>query len=316
MPINVHLPQCLDSIIYDKFKAVYEPRPLDVVSNLYQPYDFVKLYLGTYFPRSFAEAYCIMLKLLQNPRYKAVISQIESINILDFCCGTGGEIFGMICVLCSSFPNLKRINIDAIDGNVDALRYLYHLQEALKTSGNIRVELYITPLCLSVETEQDMADLIKMLNMRYHYILSFKALNEFVQKNTLSNENVYGKITAFLLPLLMSNGSFILSDVTSKHCDKYYPELMNKGINDALRVNPNYKSIIPYSCYYMEAQCVEGCYMQDMFMVSHSRKEKDKTKVAYRILCNKDFADAVMTGTCQSICKVVDYSADKSAPYR
>ena len=41
-----------------------------------------------------------------------------------------------------------------------------------------------------------------MLNLRYHFILSFKAFNEFVQTGIFPNENVYAKITNHFLPLL------------------------------------------------------------------------------------------------------------------
>ena len=66
MAINVKLPQWLDTIIYDKYEAIFEPCPLDVVYNPDQEFEFVKVYLGTYFPRSFAEAVAITCKLVQN----------------------------------------------------------------------------------------------------------------------------------------------------------------------------------------------------------------------------------------------------------
>ena len=54
---SVQLPEWLDDIIYNEFGAVYEPRPQDVEYNPDQQFEFVQLYLGTYFPRSYAEAY-------------------------------------------------------------------------------------------------------------------------------------------------------------------------------------------------------------------------------------------------------------------
>lgn len=317
MAINVNLPQWLDLIIYDKYGAVYEPRPLDVVYNPDQSYDFVKLYLGTYFPRSFAEAYCIILKLFQNTKYKEAIYKIEEINIFDFCCGTGGEIVGIITILQQLHPGLKRINIDAVDANPDSIRFLYHLIKEMDCVGTLKVELHINPICLFIDTGQDFEDLIKMLNMRYHYILSFKALNEFVQKKSFLEENIYSKVANYFLPLLSPYGSLILSDVTTKLDDRYlfYPELLNEGINESLRINTAYKSIVPYSCYYMESKC-KGCYMQDIFTVTHSRKKLDRTKVAYRILCNTDFADFIMVDMKQNNCRAINPYADKFAPYR
>lgn len=317
MALNVNMPEWLDFIIYDKYEAVYEPRPQDVVYNPDQPYDFVKLYLGTYFPRSYAEAYSILLKLFQNIKYKDAIQQVEEINILDFCCGTGGELVGMIIALQLLHPNLKRINIDAVDANPDAIRVLYHLAEDLKGVDDIKIEFYIQPMCLFVETEQDFEDFIHMLNRKYHYILSFKALNEFIQNKSFWKENIYSKVSGYFLPLLLSNGALILSDVTTKLDDIYlfYPQLMNKGINEALRRNRAYKSIVPHSCYYMEDKC-EGCYMQDVFTITHSRKQMDRTKVAYRVICHADFANSIMDGIRHNNCRAVNRLADKFEPYR
>lgn len=313
----MRLPQWLDSIIYDKYGAVFEPCPQDVVYNPDQPYDFVKLYLGTYFPRSFAEAYYIAAKLFMNPEYKNSLQRIEEINLLDFCCGTGGEVFGMILALQSQLPNLKRINIDAVDANPYAIRILYHLVEELDKIDIIKIQIHITPQCRFIETNQDLEDMINFLNVKYHFILSFKALNEFVQKDTFPGENIYSKIVTCFLPLLSSYGILVLSDVTTKLNDRYlfYPELMNIGINEVLRKNTAYKSIIPYACYYMENEC-KGCYMQDIFRVSHSRKVLDRTKIAYRVLCHSDFADSVMVNIKRTSCKAINPCADKFAPYR
>lgn len=119
------------------------------------------------------------------------------------------------------------------------------------------------------------------------------------------------------MPLLLSNGALILSDVTTKLDDIYlfYPQLMNKGINEALRRNRAYKSIVPHSCYYMEDKC-EGCYMQDVFTITHSRKQMDRTKVAYRVICHADFANSIMDGIRHNNCRAVNRLADKFEPYR
>jgi len=316
MTKHIILPQWLDKIIYEKFEAIFEPRPHDVVYNPEQPYDFVKLYLGTYFPRSFAEACCIVERLLGNIRYAEALHKIEEISILDFCCGTGGEIFGMIYTLQSHLPNLKRIIIDAVDANPDAVRFLYHLTEEIKNEDAVTVEISINPQCLFIESNQDIEDLINMFNNKYHFILSFKALNEFIQNNTFPDENIYYKIANHLLPQLAPHGLLILSDVSTslKDSNLYYPEVMNKGINNLLRLNLDYKSIIPHVCYYKERNC-KGCYMQEIFTVSHSRKENDRTKIAYRVLCWADFADSIMLDVKHDTCKAINSFANKFSPY-
>lgn len=203
---NKDLPKWLDKIIYTDFGAIFEPHPQDVVYNPDQPYEFVKIYLGTYFPRSYAEAFCIVNNLFENEKYLSSIYTLEEVNILDFCCGTGGEIIGLIDVLQSKLPNLKRINIDAFDANPDAIRFLYHLIESVINSGNIRIEINTNPQGLFVSSEQELSDLVNLTNVRYHFIVSFKALNEFIQHSTFKDKNVYSLISSYFLPLLSDVG--------------------------------------------------------------------------------------------------------------
>lgn len=311
------IPGWLDKIIYKDFEAIFEPRPQDVVYNPDQPYEFVRVYLGTYFPRSYSEAFCIVNNLLENRNYHARITALEEINILDFCCGTGGEIVGLIDVLQSNLPNLKRINIDAFDANPDAIRFLYHMMEAVAESDHVRVSININPQGLFVSSEQELADLVNLTNVQYHFVVSFKALNEFVQHNTFANKNVYSLVSSYFLPLLSDVGVFILSDVTTRLNDSasFYPQILNAGINSIINSNKNeFKTLYPYPCYFHELAC-NGCYMQDVFTVSHSRKKNDVSKVVYRIICRKNFADAVVASEYHHSCRNNNPLADKKLPY-
>lgn len=311
------LPKWLDKIIYTDFEAIFEPRPQEVVYNPDQSYEFVRIYLGTYFPRSYAEAFCIVNNLLENSNYLSNVYTLEEVNILDFCCGTGGEIIGLIDVLQSKLPNLKRINIDAFDANPDAILFLYHLTESVVESGNIRVDININPQGIFVSSEQELSDLVNLTNVQYHFIISFKALNEFIQHGTFANKNVYSLISSYFLPLLSDVGVLILSDVATKlnNSELFYPQILNAGINSFINsCNNEFKTLYPYPCYFYEKTC-NGCYMQDIFTVSHSRKRNDVSKVAYRIISRKSFADTIITSDVNQSCKKNTPLADKKLPY-
>lgn len=313
---SVILPIWLDKIIFDDFEAVYEPRPMEVVYNPDQPYEFIKLYLGTYFPRSFAEVYSILASLMTNDNYKQSLYNLQEINVLDFCCGTGGEIIGLLVALSENLPNLKRVNINAYDANPDAIRFLYHLTESVERAPEFRLEIHINPQCIYVESEQEIQEVINVSNMQYHFMMSFKAINEFVQHGTFNGNNPYELIASYFSPLLKTNGIFIISDVTTKvdNGTLYYPQMMNSGINRFLKNSQQYKSIVPSACYHYEDQC-SGCYMQDIFYVSHREKNNDISKIAYRIICNKSFAQEVMAGYPSKTCRAINPMADKNTPY-
>lgn len=316
MQNSVTLPQWLDNIIFNEYDAVYEPRPEDVMSNADKDYDFAKLYLGTYFPRSYAEAYYIWGKLLENKNYYQVIDEYSELNILDFCCGTGGEIFGTISILHERLPNLRRIHIDAFDANPDYIRFLFHLNEKF----NDNIDIIINPQCFYIETEQNLRDIVNATNTLYHIVMSCKALNEFIQHDVFPNENIYEKIARTFLPCLDKNGLLLLSDLSHKDKKKgvFYPEIMNKGFNSLIRSDGSYKSLYPYPCFFHEHLC-SGCYMQDIVYVSHTHSgwDKDISKIAYRIIGKVNFVEKMMSGvSSQQLCRANFSNADKTIPYQ
>ncbi len=312
----VTFPLWLDKIIYEKYGAIYEPRPEQVMFNANKNFDFAKLYLGTYFPRSYAEAYYIFGKLLENKNIYHHFDDVEEMNVLDFCCGTGGEILGLVTILHEKLPKLKRIRIDAFDANSDYISFLFHLNQELRS--NINIDVYVNPQCLFIENEQNLNDIVDYTNNLYHIIMSCKALNEFIQHKVFPHDNIYRKIAETFFPCLTNDGVLLLSDLSHKNSELnvFYPEILNSGINSLLRSNKNYKSLYPYSCFFHEHIC-PGCYMQDIIYVTHSRKQIDVSKIVYRIIGKAEFVTKIMSGISSSQkCKAKNPQADKSLPYQ
>lgn len=56
----------LEKYIFDVLRGVYSPAYLEASSNLKNDEDDNKRYLGTYFPRTFVESYCIYKQLFSN----------------------------------------------------------------------------------------------------------------------------------------------------------------------------------------------------------------------------------------------------------
>lgn len=310
------LPKWLDRIIFEDFRAQYEPRPSEVVYNPDQPYDFVRIYLGTYFPRSYAEAFGITSHLLSINSFLQHYIELEEINLLDFCCGTGGEIIGAIYALQSKLPNLRIVNVDAFDANPNAIRFLYHLINAVNESQEIRIRINVNPQGIFIASEQEIVNIVQLTNVKYHFMMSFKAINEFIQHKTFAS-NAYELIASHLFPLLNKQGVFIMTDVTTKldNSPLYYPEVMNKGLNKYLKSSTLYKTIVPSACYTHERIC-PGCYMQDTYYISHSRKNQDLSKIAYRVVCKSEFADKIMNDMPLQQCRATIQQADKNLPYK
>ena len=112
------LPNWLDDLLFKNLKAKYCPSYVDM-TNIDDDRDKTLNYLGTYFPRSYSEAYCIFDSFFIN--FGNSYASKEELSIFDFGSGTGGEIFGLLVVLNEQCPKLKKIRIVALDGNKEAL---------------------------------------------------------------------------------------------------------------------------------------------------------------------------------------------------
>lgn len=285
------LPHWLDKKIFNDHQAIYAPEHERYEYNLDLNEEELKVYLGTYFPRSYAEMFCIADNLLQNKCLKKTLEQDE-INVLDYGCGTGGEILGLITAIGRHLPHTK-ISITAIDGNDGALAILKDLVEC-NPNKNIQVEL--STFRQTLGTIEDVEKLAFGKN-NYHFILCDKMVCELISKEVLPT-NAYAIMAKKLTAFLHENGLLIMLDVTTKdeHSGYFYPQLMNNAINDYVRKSRAIETLLPLSCACHDG-CRDFCFMQQTFSVSHSHKSNDESRVCYRVLCKKPLKTAVMQGT-------------------
>ena len=119
MQNNIVLPQWLDNLIFEQLGAKYCRSNADMTVIDWDKSDVLN-YLGTYFPRSYAESYCIFTEFFKS-HSEQYVSQSE-LSIFDFGCGTGGEIVGLLTALSECCPNVKKVRVVALDGNKNALQ--------------------------------------------------------------------------------------------------------------------------------------------------------------------------------------------------
>lgn len=284
------LPHWLDKKIFNDHQAIYAPEHERYEYNLDLNKEELKVYLGTYFPRSYAEMFCIVDNLMQNKCLKETMEQDE-ISVLDCGCGTGGEILGLITAIGRHLPHAK-INITAIDGNNGALAILKNLAES-NPNKNVQVELSTFNQTLS--TIEDVEKLA-FEKKNYHFVLCDKMVCELISKEVLPT-NAYAIMAKKLTTFLHENGLLIMLDVTTKdeRSGYFYPQLMNSAINDFVRKSSTIETLLPLSCACYDG-CSDFCFMQQTFSVSHSHKSNDESRVCYRMLCKKPLKTAIMQG--------------------
>ena len=260
------LPSYLDDLVFKQLGGIYAPSGMDISVidwSVGGGKNDINAYLGTYFPRSYAESMHIFSLYFEKHKF---IQNRESLSVFDFGCGTGGEIIGLLSVL-DRFPNLKSIEIKGLDGNQGALRLCEKIVDVYQKQTDKVITF--TPAPIFIEDFYDLSILDKCLPSSFDIIMSFKAVCEFVTKDVFNQENPYKHIADFMFKKLNPNGIILLEDVTTKNSvfNQWLPVLMEQGLSGYKIVEKNKE------------------YNETIY-VSHSRKTDDKSKIAWRIINN------------------------------
>lgn len=256
-------PQWLDTLIFDELRANYCPQRSDM-TNIDDDKAKTLNYLGTYFPRSYAEAYCIFSEYFK--QYPNEFSTQSELSIFDFGCGTGGEIIGLLTAIADCLPHIEKVRIVALDGNQHALRIYEKILKNTKTRIRLKVESKSAPIM--IDDFYDLHILDSVLNKKFDIIISFKAICEFVTKDQFEKQNAYEHVAKFLLPKLTDNGIMLLEDVTTYNntSQEWLPMMMDKGLS-VLNC-----SVIAQNMGYNQT-----------YLITHSHMHNDKSKVAWRM---------------------------------
>jgi len=260
---NVILPKWLDNFIFDELSANYCRKNKDLVVLDWNKNDIL-CYLGTYFPRSFAEAYCIFSNYLRE--YSEKYENTETISVFDFGCGTGGELIGFIVAVSEILPNVKTIELGALDGNTNALRILEFILEKVSKETGIILKSHLMPVV--IDDFYDMEIVTNVIKQKYDFVITFKAICEFVTRQQFEQKNPYEHIINVFLPKLQENGVVCIADVTSYNdvSKDWLPKMLDRA-----------------SCSCDVDIVSRNTGFNEEYYVSHSNKTKDLSKIAWRI---------------------------------
>lgn len=260
----VTLPQWLDDLIFKQLGAKYCRSNADMTVIDWDRNDVLN-YLGTYFPRSYAESYCIFSYYFNN--HPEQFSNKTELSLFDFGSGTGGEIVGLLTALSESCPNVKKVRVVALDGNQHALQLYDTVLLELKKHIGLKIESHSAQL--RIDDFYDLNVLNKVVKREFDLIISFKAICEFVTKQQFEQNNAYEHIAKFLLPKLTDDGIMLLVDVTTYNdtSKDWLPKMLDRGLTAT-------------NCQIVDRN--EG-YNQS-YSISHSRIVSDVSRVAWRMI--------------------------------
>lgn len=268
METRQELPKWLDDYIFNELGAKYSRTNTNMTVIDWGKEDMLS-YLGTYFPRSYTEAYCIFSDYFKDNSTKWI--KRNSLSVLDFCCGTGGEIIGLLTAMEDTLKNIESVKIYAHDGNRNALRLFEKVISKFEIHTSLKIEY--KPSCIEIDDLYDLSGFGEIITDKFDIVMSFKAICEFVDQERLEDCNAYAQVAKFFLPKMNESGIMLLEDVTtkSKIVHEWLTKLLDKGLQEADVNIANRNS----------------GYNQT-FTVSHSRKQNDISKVAWRIITERN----------------------------
>ncbi|MBN1971231.1 MAG: hypothetical protein JW870_17830 [Candidatus Delongbacteria bacterium] len=291
---ETRLPKWLDKYIFENLQAKYEPDFEKFDYNLEHSKEELLIYLGTYFPRSFAESFCIFDDVFSNKTYNLEVSTKGEFNILDIGSGTGGNLIGLLTAIKKHFSNIQTINVWAIDGNSDALAIMKSI--VVQFIGNYSININYNLLNKTFKEVNEISVTIDKIPCKsFDFIMSFKTIVEIISKGNGLNNNSYFKWFDLLSNSLSSDGIALLVDVTTKtDCSDYLPLLLNEQSRKFVKENQLFKILSPLSCSCFSHTCNNHCFYQHEFYVSHRQKSKDASRIAYKIIGRASFVDKIL----------------------
>lgn len=289
---STQLPPWLDSFIFNQLGALYDPRYRRFEFNDDLNEEEVKIYLGTYFPRSYAESFLIFDNILSNEKYRLLVSARSELTIFSIGSGTGGDIIGLLASIDKYIPQNIPVSILSLDVNTYALSVQMHIIERYEriTDRRIRISQFKERI-QGPDTLKKYADNSGMVD----FLLFSKIGCELHAKNILKDSNIYTELLTAFKGKISPVGMTALIDVTTKADGiEHMPIILNRGVASFIKANPEYATLLPLSCNKYENKCTIPCFIQQEIHVSHCKKLKDLSKICYRIVAHSDLCKKIV----------------------
>ncbi len=224
-------------------------------------------YFHKYFIRSYIETSSLFNYLLQNStKYKTLLFTKRRLRILDIGTGIGANSIALLKNINDKFNNIKSIEVDAIDGNLEALNYEQKIIKFLKFECYVKVN----PVHHIFNSESLIPDLKHITNSAepYDIVISSKFINEFYRKEQHIT-GVYSSIIKFSHDVLNENGILFITELTdrinSPHDNRYLNKVFkNETVSYFQDYKDSLKYIVPLPCHLWQNVCQDSskCFVQ------------------------------------------------------
>jgi hypothetical protein len=303
--ISFPLPRRLQDFVAKEVGWNYSPK-----RNDYGLTDDVPIadYMGTYFPRSFVEAYFLMHLLLHKRVIARTFLDRSAISIADIGSGTGANMLGVLWAvrdhcLVSGF-DFPRVVVTSVDKSGEAMEIQSKLIQAF------------FPDCVNVKPElldyHSGTEFLKNVKTRiysngpFDVIMCWKFICEFYRSEAdyVQNRGMYAEVLRLGDKHLENEGILAICDVTNPpypNHQRFLPCIANCETHELLKKQEtDLVPILPVSCAHWYGCCggYFTCFIQKSFKVSHDAlpcgQAHDGQGVFLKVFARKVFASVIL----------------------
>ena len=290
------LPPWLDSYIYNELHALYDPRYKRFEFNDDLNEEEAKIYLGTYFPRSYAESFLIFDNLFSNKKYKQEVERKKKLIALSIGSGSGGDIMGLLVALDKHIPSEIPISVVSLDINTNSLELQKSVINRFKCLSPRKVELTQFADRITGKETFDKYATNAFPDRSIDFLLFSKVGCELHAKGLFSESNVYYELLSAFKNKISDLGIAAIIDVTTKaDGQEYMPLVLNRGVTKFTSTSSEFSTLLPISCFKFEKRCVNPCFCQQEIFVTHCKKIYDISKICYRIVASTPMCEKILT---------------------
>ena len=265
------LPKSIELVLFKKLGAKYCQTPEDVMETLESTPEQNKLYLGTYFPRTFFEAYTTLYEINKIPIIREMIRDKKNFYILDIGSGVGGYALGLIWAI-NEIHGHKTINLLSIDGDEEKLEIQKEIFNLLGMDVNIST---LTKLFTSDDFQDNLTELSKY---KFDIVVASKFIVEIIRSQTKSpKRRLYQEFLSTIENQIFEIGPsiVIINEITEPITNgkkDYVPYSINRE-SHWYQKNPKSKlmCILPACCALWHNECKDpgGCFSQKHLEINH-----------------------------------------------
>ena len=270
--MSLQLPPWLDKVLYQDIGATFNKACKPIVVKGCSD-EALRDYLGTYFPRSYAESRSIFTKFFQDNR--SCFQRLSELSVLDFGCGAGGDFFGLMDAIEEVLPNINCVNCILIDADIRNKEFGKVIFDERRQFSRIRtVGRYLQFEIINIEDFKSIPNIIgSKLKGKFDIVLTFKTVNEILQRQFSGEGNPYAAFIEGLWPLLKMNGFMCVADLTFKYPDDMTGSWLGDILDDGL-----------HQSKLLECVVARNANSRESFSVSHSKYHNDSSNLLWRII--------------------------------